>query len=131
VHRDTLRSRIKELGIERGFDEITDDELDKLIRQYRSENPDAGRAYIFGYLRSNHQLRIPRKRVIDSMNRIDSLGQGLRARVSKKKARQVYSVPRPNALWHIDGHHKLILWGIVIHGVADGYSRKVRGSLFN
>ncbi|KAF8800932.1 hypothetical protein BYT27DRAFT_7035561, partial [Phlegmacium glaucopus] len=38
--------------------------------------------------------------------------------------REQYQVPRPNALWHIDGHHKLIAWGIVIHGVADGYSRK-------
>ncbi|KAF8797423.1 hypothetical protein BYT27DRAFT_7042192, partial [Phlegmacium glaucopus] len=35
-----------------------------------------------------------------------------------------YHVPRPNHLWHIDGHHKMIAWGIVIHGVADGYSRK-------
>ncbi|KIJ99156.1 hypothetical protein K443DRAFT_62827, partial [Laccaria amethystina LaAM-08-1] len=35
-----------------------------------------------------------------------------------------YHVPRPNSLWHIDGHHKLIVWGIVIHGIADGYSRK-------
>ncbi|KAI5982901.1 hypothetical protein EDC04DRAFT_2616344 [Pisolithus marmoratus] len=28
---------------------------------------------------------------------------------------------RPNALWHMDGHHKLIRWGIVIHGIVDGY----------
>ncbi|KAE9382610.1 hypothetical protein BT96DRAFT_778281, partial [Gymnopus androsaceus JB14] len=36
-------------------------------------------------------------------------------------------VSRPNALWHIDGHHKLIMWGFVIHGVVDGYSRIVPG----
>ena len=100
--------------------------MDDLIRQYRKEHPNAGRSYTLGHLRSKHNLRIQRQRVIESMNRVDSLGQGMRARVSQKKARQVYSVPRPNALWHIDGHHKLILWGIVIHGVADGYSRKVR-----
>ena len=29
----------------------------------------------------------------------------------------------PNSLWHIDGHHKLIKWRIVIHGGIDGYSR--------
>ena len=28
----------------------------------------------------------------------------------------------PNSLWHIDGHHKLIRWRIVIHGGIDGYS---------
>jgi hypothetical protein len=37
----------------------------------------------------------------------------------------VYRVPWINALWHIDGHHKLIRWGIVIHGGIDGYSRMV------
>ncbi|KAF8198607.1 hypothetical protein BJ912DRAFT_845473, partial [Pholiota molesta] len=36
-----------------------------------------------------------------------------------------YNVACPNALWHINGHHKLILWGIVIHGCVDGYSRTV------
>ncbi|KAE9386034.1 hypothetical protein BT96DRAFT_839888, partial [Gymnopus androsaceus JB14] len=34
---------------------------------------------------------------------------------------QTYSVKQPNSLWHLDGHHKLILWGIVIHGIVDGY----------
>ena len=29
----------------------------------------------------------------------------------------------PNALWHIDGHHKLIRWNMVVHGGIDGYSR--------
>jgi hypothetical protein len=52
----------------------------------------------------------------------------MRRQVGKKISRQKYTVPRPNALWHIDGHHKLIAWGIVIHGVADGYTRKVRAA---
>ncbi|KAF8835009.1 hypothetical protein BDN67DRAFT_913766, partial [Paxillus ammoniavirescens] len=36
-----------------------------------------------------------------------------------------YSVPRSNYLWHIDGHHKLIWWGIVIHGMIDGFCQTV------
>ncbi|KAG2134987.1 hypothetical protein BD769DRAFT_1293898, partial [Suillus cothurnatus] len=36
-----------------------------------------------------------------------------------------YKVSQPNALWHMDGHHKLIHWGIVIHGIIDGYCRTV------
>ena len=79
-----------------------------------------------GHLRAIHSLRIQRQRVVDSINRVDKLGQGLRQSVGKKRQRRNYTVPRPNALWHIDGHHKLIAWGIVIHGVADGYTRKVR-----
>lgn len=39
--------------------------------------------------------------------------------------RRTYSVPWINALWHIDGHHKLIPWKIVIHGGIDGFSRMV------
>ncbi|CAJ0823105.1 10562_t:CDS:2 [Entrophospora sp. SA101] len=36
-----------------------------------------------------------------------------------------YKVSGPNALWHIDGHHKLIHWKIVIHGAIDGYTRLI------
>ncbi len=31
----------------------------------------------------------------------------------------------PNAVWHIDGHHKLIRWRFVTHGGIDGYSRTI------
>ena len=27
--------------------------------------------------------------------------------------------------WHIDGHHKLIRWGFVVHGGVDGFQRKI------
>jgi len=113
------------LDIETGYSEISDAYLDSLVQEYRQENPSCGRSYIIGRLRAMHSLRIQRQRVIDSMNRIDTLGQGMRQRIGKKKERKRYETARPNEMWHIDGHHKLILWGIVIHGVADGYSRTV------
>lgn len=31
-------------------------------------------------------------------------------------------VAGPKSLWHLDGHHSLITWGFVIHGVTDGFS---------
>ena len=40
-------------------------------------------------------------------------------------SRRVYSVPHANYVWHIDSHHKLIRWRLVIHGAIDGYSRKI------
>ena len=121
----TLRARMEDMDIDPGYNKISDEELDTLVLQYRQENPGGGRAYIIGRLRAAHSLRVQRHRVIASMTRIDQLGQGLREQVGKKKERTQYHVPRPNHLWHIDGHHKMIAWGIVIHGVADGYSRKV------
>ena len=39
--------------------------------------------------------------------------------------RRSYSIPGPNALWHIDGHHSLIRWRIVVHGGIDGFSRLI------
>lgn len=39
--------------------------------------------------------------------------------------RRVYRVPWINSLWHLDGHHKLIRWKIVIHGAIDGFSRMI------
>lgn len=40
-------------------------------------------------------------------------------------SRRQYSVPWPNSLWHLDGHHSLIRWGLVIHGYIDGFSRQI------
>lgn len=31
----------------------------------------------------------------------------------------------PNFLCHIDSHHKLIQWRLVIHGAIDGFSRLI------
>ena len=39
----------------------------------------------------------------------------------QRKYRSRYS----NAVFHIDGLHKLILWGFVIHGIIDGHDHVV------
>ncbi|KAI6139130.1 hypothetical protein BKA82DRAFT_3926344, partial [Pisolithus tinctorius] len=57
-------------------------------------------------------------RVLHSLRRVDRIGQVLRDR--RVKRRRKYYAKQPNAIWHIDGHHKLIRWGIVIHGFVDG-----------
>ena len=107
------------MGINSGYSDISDDDLDSLVQEYQQEHPTAGRSYIIGHLRAAHSLRLQRHRVVASVDRIDQLGQGLRAieqPIGEKKQRTRYHVPQPNALWHIDGHHKLIKWGIFIHG---------------
>ncbi|KAJ7769854.1 hypothetical protein B0H16DRAFT_1220114, partial [Mycena metata] len=63
-------------------------------------------------------LKVQKRRVYASVRRVDGLGRALRQRrVIKRKS---YIVSRPHAIWHVDGHHKLILWGFVIHGFIDG-----------
>ena len=39
--------------------------------------------------------------------------------------RWIYSVPYPNSLWHNDGLHKLVHWGIYVHACIDGYSSSI------
>jgi hypothetical protein len=122
VHRNTMTNKMKEAGIKKTYSNITDAELDTLVRGYKAAKPTAGRRYTIGFLR-NQGLRVQKERVRKSLARVDGLGQLLR---KKKIRRRTYSVPRPNYLWHGDGHHKLIWWGIVIHGFIDGYCRTVR-----
>ncbi|KAG1823697.1 uncharacterized protein BJ212DRAFT_1262075, partial [Suillus subaureus] len=75
--------------------------------------PDSGLCYIVGFLRA-HSVCVPWYQMRSLMHRVDMIGQIL---WQYKK----YAVPWSNHLWHLDGHHKLILWGIVIHGLIDGY----------
>ncbi|KAJ7443290.1 hypothetical protein FB451DRAFT_975144, partial [Mycena latifolia] len=60
---------------------------------------------------------VQKERVRKSLQRVDGLGKLLRTNTIRRRS---YSVPRPNYLWHCDGHHKLIWWGIVFHGFVDG-----------
>ncbi|KAG2097404.1 hypothetical protein BD769DRAFT_1304257, partial [Suillus cothurnatus] len=64
-------------------------------------------------------LRLQQQQIIASIHHVDPLGTVLRQRTMIQQ--QQYKVSRPNALWHMDGHHKLICWGIVIHGIINGY----------
>ena len=50
---------------------------------------------------------------------------GRQKRKEKAIKRREYVVPGPHHLWHIDGHHKLIKYGLVTHGCIDGFSRAV------
>ena len=122
VHRHTVRRNVTEANIDTQFSALSPEELDVLVRRFWEYKPDSGLHYVIGSLRDSG-LRIQRSRVLDSIHRVDPLGTVLRQHASIH--RRQYAVSRPNALWHMDGHHKLIRWGIVIHGIIDGYCRTV------
>lgn len=123
VHRNTLRAYMKRKNVLKEYSNISNEDLDILLRVFKEKIPDAGLRYVVGFLRK-HGLRVQQRRVVSSLKRIDSLGRKLRQHKIIKRVK--YSVKRPNALWHLDGHHKLIRWGIVLHGFVDGFSRTVR-----
>lgn len=118
----TLRKTIKEYGIVTGFTQVIREDLDELVELYRIWKPEAGYRYILGWLQS-HDIRVPQARILESLRRVDGLGQVLRTHASID--REQYSVPGSNYMWHMDGHHKIIRWGIVLHGIADGHCRTV------
>jgi hypothetical protein len=124
ISRDTLRREMRANNIDHKFSNISNADLDKLVKSFKDQNPESGTSYVIGFLRSNG-LRIQRQRVRLSIRHVDQLGQTLWQQKCKKTHRRPYHVSRPNALWHLDGHHKLIMWGIVIHGCVDGYSHAV------
>jgi len=123
VHRNTVRKYLKEYNINYQYSNISDDNLDAIVHEFRERNPQHGLRFLMSYI-SRHRLRIQKQRLRDSVQRVDPVSNILRSRATTR--RRQYKVTRPNALWHLDGHHKLIRWGIVIHGLVDGYCRTVR-----
>ena len=118
----TVRRRVIQYGLENvaTFSDISDSDLDKLTSDFHHDNPNSGLRSLEGYLRSR-RIHIQRERVRESLRRVDPRGMEERFRLVLH--RRKYNVPMPNSLWHIDGHHKLIRWRIVVHGGIDGYSR--------
>ena len=100
--------------------QIPDDELDQVTLAYVKQFPNAGQKSFAAFL-LEQGIHVPRQKVRDSMLRVDP--DGVMGRFKNAIKRRSYHVPGPNSVWHIDGYHKLIKWGIVIHGAVDGYSR--------
>jgi hypothetical protein len=124
IHQNTLRNHLRAHGLYyKRFSDVTDHNIDALIRDSKKHHPKSGIRYAVSWLKKR-SLRVPKRRVVESLRRTDSIGVVLRC--NKAIQRREYKVARPNALWHLDGHHKLIWWGIVIHGMTDGYLRLVR-----
>ena len=118
----TIRRRILQYGLQEDaeFSMLSDTDLDTITRRYVDTRPNSGERSLDGYLRGLG-LKIQRSRVRDSLLRVDP--RGVQTRFRQALHRRQYHVCMPNSLWHIDGHHKLIRWRVVIHGGIDGYSR--------
>lgn len=107
VSVSTVRRRMSDFDIStsRPFDEISDESLSQVIAEMKKEWPRSGYRMVQGLLRAKG-MRIQQQRVRTLMQQIDPRGTVLRW--SNTVKRRVYSVSGPNALWHIDGNHKLI-----------------------
>lgn len=102
---------------------ISDVELDQHLRDAMVSLPYIGERLISGFFRTK-DITVQRRRIRDAIRRVDPYGLKQRRELLHKRIRRrVYSVPNPHSLWHFDGNHKLIRWGLVIHCAIDGHSR--------
>ena len=117
IHRNTLHSYLKKYKIEYQHTQWWPGFADKAFSQYQATDR-LHKWYLSGSPR-RHGLRIQRQRIAESLHRVDPLGRVLHCHTTVHRCQ--YQVSRPNALWHMGEHHKLIPWGIVIYGIVDGY----------
>ncbi|XP_033729694.1 uncharacterized protein LOC117318873 [Pecten maximus] len=101
------------------YSTISDADLHNTIANLHESHPNSGNEMMNGYLKGQG-IQVQRRRVRETLTAVDPPAAA--QRWSAAISRRVYRVPVPNSLWHIDGHMRLIRWGIVTHGCV-GYSR--------
>ena len=113
------------LGLECILDtRISDPALDRLVIARVRQHPNAGYRLMQAYL-CTQGVRVQESRVRASLGRVDPAGVMRRWSRHRCIHRRQYSVPHPNAVWHIDGNMALIRWGLTVHAGIDGYSRLI------
>ena len=124
ISRSTLYRRLdeEELSIHLTYTVISDADLDRLIESIKAVHPNDGERLMIGHLASRN-IFVPRARLRGSLHRVDPVSTALRRSVTIRRRR--YVCDGPNAVWHLDGNHKLIKWRLVIHGAIDGFSRTI------
>ena len=94
-----------ELSIRASYSSISDSDLDAVITEIIREFPNIGYRRVHGEL-GRRKIKVTQHRVRDAMHRVDP--NGVAIRWMNSIPRRTYNVTEPLALWHIDGHHKLI-----------------------
>ena len=118
VHRHTVKNYLRSYQIhKRTYSQVSDEELDTLVEEFKRKRPTTGLGYLRGHL-LQRGWRIQRDRLVASVSRVDGIRKVLRKNSAPKQRKYISS--RPNAVWHIDGHHKLGPWGFIIHASIDG-----------
>ena len=113
--------RLHEFGIEK-FTAISEPDLDLTLKDIKSEHPACGEVMMQGHLLYNG-IKVPKSKFCASIHRVDYTNTVNRR--SSVIRHRIYSTPHPNAVWHLDGNHKMIRWRLVIHAGIDGFSRLI------
>ena len=93
------------ISVRSTYPTISDTDLDHIVSGLCNEHPNSGYRMLRGHLTAMG-LRVQEDRVRESIRRVDPVV--VVNRWIRNIHRRTYSVPSPNALWHMDGNHKLI-----------------------
>ncbi|XP_033729585.1 uncharacterized protein LOC117318741 [Pecten maximus] len=104
------------------YSNITDDALDSVVAQTQTSFPNAGSVMMSGIIQAKGTL-VQRQHLRKSIERVNPIP--VAQRFARTVSRRHNHVKMSNSLWHVDGHMKLIRWGISTHGGIDGYSRLI------
>jgi len=83
-----------------------------------------GRQYTYERLREAG-MPVVRDRMFAILKELDPIGVAGRRLHLGTRPRGAYTVPGPNFVWSIDGHHKLSMFSIEIYAGIDAFSRYV------
>ncbi len=122
VSRDCLLKWRKEVNFAEPKTIISNEQLDEVVQSHVLGQPRRGEVTVAAHI-SHSGYKVPRMQLRECIRRVDP--EGVEERSRKKIKRAVYHSDGPHHVWHIDGNHKLIKWGIVIHGGIDGCSRSI------
>ena len=111
VGKRTIERRLQEygLGVSQTYSEISDDDLVERVQNIVKDFPHVGYRSVSSILKSEG-YRIQEYRVRNAMKMTDPEGILFRRLflTTHRIQRRTYSVAGSQALWHIDGNHKLI-----------------------
>lgn len=109
VSERTVKRRMhnNRLSIMQFYSNLTDEQLDSLVRSVKARTPHGGYRMMKGILQAMGH-RVQWKRVSSSMHRVDPVGVLSRMTRIGCVARRTYSVKGPLHLVHVDTNHKLI-----------------------
>ena len=109
VSTSTVKRWLKDFGLSTRilYSDMDNSELDDLVRKILDNHPGIGYRSVKAHLStSGHQVQVERVRL--SVRRVDPERNLFRHHVLQVAQRRTYNVRAPQALWHIDGYHKLI-----------------------
>lgn len=123
ISRPTLYRRLDEYNIPKcDYADISAGDLDEVVKDIKRTFPNDGEVMLQGHM-LRQGVKVPRSSLRLAIHRVDHANTVSRS--SKVINRRIYSAAHPNAVWHIDGMHKLIRWRFVVHAGVDGFSRMI------